>query len=208
MASITLRYRSVIQSGSEDEDSSVDFFFPSYIIKKAIGNTFDKSKGMFLKYAHAYHLDARLATLLCFACGKQATKLTSKLVDYMHIQPAEGGAFVFDLVFAICETGGSCDLKSRAAGEQKLREMRDEWTTDPDEKMEMKTLVRTERMCALTACSKFLVEPMMCCSRCKVARYCSLACQHAHWRSHKAECREIAAAKAAGATTSGSSSSS
>ena len=33
-------------------------------------------------------------------------------------------------------------------------------------------------------------EPMQVCSQCRVARYCGVACQRAHWPAHKPECRE------------------
>uniref|UniRef100_A0A383VND6 MYND-type domain-containing protein n=1 Tax=Tetradesmus obliquus TaxID=3088 RepID=A0A383VND6_TETOB len=39
------------------------------------------------------------------------------------------------------------------------------------------------------------------CSGCSVARYCSRACQLAHWQQHKPACKQLAAAaKAAGKT--------
>jgi hypothetical protein len=31
--------------------------------------------------------------------------------------------------------------------------------------------------------------PLMCCTRCKTARYCDRACQKSHWKSHKKDCR-------------------
>ena len=31
------------------------------------------------------------------------------------------------------------------------------------------------------------------CSRCKQARYCSVSCQKAHWKTHKLECKPPAA---------------
>eukprot|EP00775_Hariotina_reticulata_P001971 gene1971-biopygen3474 len=33
------------------------------------------------------------------------------------------------------------------------------------------------------------------CSGCRTARYCSAACQKAHWRSHKAVCKALKADK-------------
>jgi hypothetical protein len=40
-------------------------------------------------------------------------------------------------------------------------------------------------------------KPFKLCSACRSARYCSAACQRAHWKAHKADCRKAAAAAAA-----------
>jgi hypothetical protein len=54
--------------------------------------------------------------------------------------------------------------------------------------------------CSIPDCAKGGTER---CARCKTARYCSAACQRAHWATHKPDCARIAAAAAAAASAAG-----
>jgi len=42
-------------------------------------------------------------------------------------------------------------------------------------------------------------KPLMLCSKCKTARYCSRECQGGHWKAHKKECARLAELKISGA---------
>ncbi|EJK64939.1 hypothetical protein THAOC_14272 [Thalassiosira oceanica] len=44
-------------------------------------------------------------------------------------------------------------------------------------------------------CDKDLSKDAPRCSKCNVARYCNRDCQVAHWKSHKAKCKELSASK-------------
>jgi hypothetical protein len=51
------------------------------------------------------------------------------------------------------------------------------------------------------ACGSAPTERLKRCGSCRAARYCSAACQRAHWAEHKATCRPSAAAPAGDATS-------
>jgi hypothetical protein len=44
------------------------------------------------------------------------------------------------------------------------------------------------RRCATHTCAKCGVSATLACSRCKAVKYCGVACQRAHWTTHKPQC--------------------
>merc|ERR1740115_627868 len=62
-------------------------------------------------------------------------------------------------------------------------------------KIARQTTVKDSYVCKKTAASTG--APLLSCAKCRAVRYCSSACQKAHWKVHKHECREMKEKKAA-----------
>ncbi len=58
---------------------------------------------------------------------------------------------------------------------------------------------RTRSKSKRCACCGHLLMDSKLCSGCRAVTYCAQACQAKHWPQHKAECKRLQAAKAAGA---------
>ena len=57
------------------------------------------------------------------------------------------------------------------------------------------------RICAAPGCAA--THGLHRCRGCRSVRYCSAACQQAHWRAHKAECRRLPAEQQQAAAAAG-----
>ena len=136
-------------------------------------------------YAHHEHMTPVASRFMCFSCDKRATCFVSNVAAWLNPVPADG-PFCFDAAIAICEGGSACDLAAREEGAKigaaigltgsKIRGDSDAETA----------ALRAHISCA--ACRK-AVPGLLMCGRCKNVRYCSPACQRAHWKEHKADCK-------------------
>ena len=63
----------------------------------------------------------------------------------------------------------------------------------PDEAPPPAPAPRVLGVCSSSTCSK---DATLRCGVCKVAKYCSVACQRRDWKSHKAACAPIRSEKA------------
>jgi hypothetical protein len=70
-----------------------------------------------------------------------------------------------------------------------------EWGEDRRERAETEIAmsVRGNPIPIYTICSycRTLFHDLLCCSKCKVTKYCDKICQNQHWSQHKKECQEL-----------------
>ena len=59
------------------------------------------------------------------------------------------------------------------------------------QKSEKKQVVVSPTKSKCTGCDK-IGEDFKVCSACKLAKYCTSSCQHAHWPEHKSTCKVLA----------------
>jgi len=183
-----LRYEASI-TGGNDYNEKLRFVVPANVVR-ASGvlqtPTPPQAVKLVTAYAHHEHMIKVASRFVCFSCEKRAaTCFVSNVAAWLNPAPADGPYF-FDAAFAICEERSVCDLTAREVGAKigaaigltgsKIR-------GDSDAKT---AALRADISCAV--CRKAAPD-LLVCGRCKNVKYCSPACQRAHWKEHKAECK-------------------
>jgi hypothetical protein len=123
--------------------------------------------------------------VMCVACGAtEAIKLQHNLMYFDDVVPRR----VEDLPQPLCG-GAKCAREAHEAVQRDLKEASRLMAASGKQVKKPKTLS------ACVGCGA-VTEKLMQCGRCKVARYCSGACQKQHWPTHKPFCLPAQAAAA------------
>ncbi len=116
--------------------------------------------------------------LLCHSCSKRtAVTMLHHPMLFMEVEPPR----VEDILSPVC-CRASCSMQLHQEIELALAQRAAFDST-------RNTVGEVLLCCESCAKSGTADEPLLQCSRCKTARYCSPACQRAHWPKHKLACQ-------------------